>query len=594
MDYSINPETVVNSVITSLVTKKYGSLTDRLWGKLLSRFAVMRTDLTETPGIADCPTMCTDGKNVYYNPNFVRDLCLDAIEEGRTDIVADRLKFVFAHELMHIVYRNITPDKKETTFDIPGPKDRAWQALHDLVNQATDAVINARLKKEFGNNAFPSKCKKRDADGNVVAELEFCCYEGEIEKAWTQVFVEVCQQANKNMAKALGVHIAEFPDGYYDNIALFRELYNKFSPKREQSQEAGGTGKSSQSGSSGSTKDQQDDQNTQSGSSGSAKGQQGKQDKSESSGSGKGQQEKQDKSGSGPSQDQGSDADSEVRKAAKKILNGNVAMDDHDKNKEISRGNERIAQSKIERAMHDIKKEAAGIGTAPGGGSILISAAERYFRAKPEPWYVGVSMLLKSKMNQGPQIREKVPPVEMLTQAMTGCAVIQFERKTKQLDIAFAVDTSGSMSDNEVLSGVLKILSFIERSVPKGSVGHRLIFCQIDADIADWKELRIPSREYHDFKKAITSNGFKRAGCGGTALAPFLKKIAEMRKKPDAVVVFSDMELSDYPEVEKACVPFKRNVIWLCSGNEVPSEFYNHDIGRVYETTSLFEDDRSR
>ena len=60
-----------------------------------------------------------------------------------------------------------------------------------------------------------------------------------------------------------------------------------------------------------------------------------------------------------------------------------------------------------------------------------------------------------------------------------------------------------------------------------------------------------------------------------------------MKKKPDAVVVFSDMELFDYPEVEKACQKFRNNIVWLCSEETIPDEFYKHKIGRAYDASSL-------
>jgi predicted metal-dependent peptidase len=594
MDYSVNPETIVNSVITSLVSKKHGSLTDRLWGKLLSRFPVMRADLA---GI-DCDTMCTDGKRIYYSPEFVRDICLDAIEENRANALADKLKFLFSHELMHIIYRNITPDKKDTTFAIPEPKDEAWKALMWMANISQDAIINARLRNEFGKEAFPSGFNKRDKDGNIIEECKFCFYEGDVEKSWTQVFTETCIQASKELAQELGEKIDTFPDGYYENILLFRKLFDKYKKeKNEQSPSDGSSGQ--QKGEQGETgqqegegKDRGKGQGGQggkgekgdrkSGSSGGS-GSSGKKKKHESEGSGSsGKKKQQESQGSGGAREK-------VEKAAEKVLHGNTSMDDHEKINETPK--DRATKAKIDRAMFDVKKEAdRSAGSVAGNGSILITMAERYFRTKPEPWYVGISVLLKNKINEGPQIRERIPPTEMLTQVMTGNSVVQFDKKSRQLDIAFAVDTSGSMRDDEVLAGVLKILGYLERNIPKGSLGHRFIFAQVDAGIEEWREMRIPSREYHAFKKAIASEGFRRSGGGGTRFAPFFKKIAEMKKKPDAVVVFSDMQLFDYPDVEKACGKFHNNIVWLCSEESPPDEFYRHKVGRAYETSSLFED----
>jgi len=41
--------------------------------------------------------------------------------------------------------------------------------------------------------------------------------------------------------------------------------------------------------------------------------------------------------------------------------------------------------------------------------------------------------------------------------------------------------------------------------------------------------------------------------------------------------------------VEKEIGKLKNSVIWLCMNEQVPDEFYKYDIGRVYETSSLFE-----
>jgi len=177
MANSVEPEAIINSAVTTLVSKKRGGLTDRLWGKLLSHFPVMRADLT---GI-DCDPLCTDDKRIYYDPKFVHDISLDAMDENRINQLADTIKFLLSHELMHIIYRNTTSDEKDTTFVIPGPRDKAWQALHNMANMAQDAIINARLQKEF--NTFSLGYNKRNEDEKVVKSYKFCLYEGDVEES---------------------------------------------------------------------------------------------------------------------------------------------------------------------------------------------------------------------------------------------------------------------------------------------------------------------------------------------------------------------------------------------------------------------------
>ena len=67
------------------------------------------------------PTAETDGKVVHYNPNFLEKLSID------------EQTFIFAHEICHIAFNHIL---------------RSEGKDHDVWNIATDAVINAFLKRE--------------------------------------------------------------------------------------------------------------------------------------------------------------------------------------------------------------------------------------------------------------------------------------------------------------------------------------------------------------------------------------------------------------------------------------------------------------
>ena len=66
-------------------------------------------------------TAGTDGKNIYYNPNFI---------ESITD---DQQTFIFAHEICHIAFDHIFRSES---------KDK------DLWNIATDSIVNAFLKQD--------------------------------------------------------------------------------------------------------------------------------------------------------------------------------------------------------------------------------------------------------------------------------------------------------------------------------------------------------------------------------------------------------------------------------------------------------------
>jgi len=607
---AINPDVVMTSVVSDMIrrgTMRHVSLTDRLWGKLLSKFPVINTELVGE----DCSTMCTDGRSIFYNPNFIRNICLDAMESGQEDSVSKSIRFLLAHELMHIVYRNTASDSRDITFKIPGPYDKAFEKLMDIANKSADAVINTRLEKEFGYSV--RGYKKRTPFG--VFQAQFYFLEEETEKAWTQVFVKACNAASEKMAESLGKDIKEYPDDFFGSIRLFRSLYPEYENDKKNRKNRNRQDKNRQEnedrqkglGDSSADPDFDDpdeeesseglvkaEKSREDGKSGKGVASDGKDEKDDGSEKGKSGKDRSSDSKDGKDgEDKGlGDEDDEIDDAVDKALGGNSLMDDHNKNDEMMK-NSPVSKAKLDRAMQELQKEIqqemrrAGQGAFPD--SLLISLCRAYFRPKPEPWYVGITLLLKNKIREGRQIRERVPPIEMLTQVMTGNSVVQFEKTGRRLNIAFAVDVSGSMNDEEVVSGVLKIMNFIERNIPKGSHGHKFIFCQVDAGVEEWKEMDIPSRDYSAWKREIAEHGFVRRGRGGTEFAPFFKKIAEMKQKPDAVVVFSDMELYDYPQVEKEIGKLKNSVIWLCMNEQVPDEFYKYDIGRVYETSSLFE-----
>lgn len=79
---------------------------------------VASVDYKENKGI---PTAGTDGKTIYYNPDFLESLSVE------------QQTFVFAHEACHIAFNHILRSE--------GKDPQTW-------NTATDAVINAFLKRD--------------------------------------------------------------------------------------------------------------------------------------------------------------------------------------------------------------------------------------------------------------------------------------------------------------------------------------------------------------------------------------------------------------------------------------------------------------
>ena len=77
----------------------------------------------------DIPTACTNGRDVMYNPNFIKTL-------------DDReLNFVVLHEALHKVYQHMHLWKK------------LWKQSPMLTNMAADYVVNNTIHEadQYGN-----------------------------------------------------------------------------------------------------------------------------------------------------------------------------------------------------------------------------------------------------------------------------------------------------------------------------------------------------------------------------------------------------------------------------------------------------------
>jgi predicted metal-dependent peptidase len=87
-----------------------------------------------------CPTMAVDGKNIYYNEDFVNSLTLD------------ETVFVFCHEILHCVFQHL---------------GRRGHRDPQYFNMAGDYVINALLIQE-NIGAMPTKpVQDKGADGTT-------------------------------------------------------------------------------------------------------------------------------------------------------------------------------------------------------------------------------------------------------------------------------------------------------------------------------------------------------------------------------------------------------------------------------------------
>ena len=118
-------------------------------------------------------------------------------------------------------------------------------------------------------------------------------------------------------------------------------------------------------------------------------------------------------------------------------------------------------------------------------------------------------------------------------------------------EIIVGIDTSGSMSDEEILGGLVEINEVARIT------GSNLNIVQIDTVIQGMDE-------YNPKQKK-----FKRRGCGGTDMSAMMRYLLKEKVKYDVLIMISDMfieDVSSHEDWQKA----KKPTLWLnTSGTEV-------------------------
>lgn len=123
--------------------------------------------------------------------------------------------------------------------------------------------------------------------------------------------------------------------------------------------------------------------------------------------------------------------------------------------------------------------------------------------------------------------------------------------RSSQVEVVVAVDTSGSIRDNEIAEFLAEV------SALKGQMRARITLIPCDAQIAEgapwifepWEELRLETRV---------------SGGGGTDFRPVFRWVEEQGLQPEVLVYFSDLE-GRFPELAP-----NYPVLWLVKGREKP------------------------
>ena len=139
-----------SAIIEKLTTARVGLLLKQpFFGNMATRMQLI--DASDW-----CPTAATNGKNFYYNIDFVKKLSVK------------KLEFLFAHEILHCVFDH---------FGRVGSRDR------QLSNIAQDYAVNQILVD--------------DRIGEKITEVQICYDSKYRGKAWEEIYDELYEKAEK-------------------------------------------------------------------------------------------------------------------------------------------------------------------------------------------------------------------------------------------------------------------------------------------------------------------------------------------------------------------------------------------------------------
>jgi len=123
-------------------------------------------------------------------------------------------------------------------------------------------------------------------------------------------------------------------------------------------------------------------------------------------------------------------------------------------------------------------------------------------------------------------------------------------KKDRDFSIVVVLDISGSMSDNEIITGLNEIKEVAKLTSSKVNI------IQVDTEV----------KEVQDFDP----KSFKRNGCGGTEMLPAWQYIKDNRIEMDCAILISDMYIEDIKYWNERGVAPKCKTIFLATEDHMP------------------------
>ena len=226
-------------------------------------------------------------------------------------------------------------------------------------------------------------------------------------------------------------------------------------------------------------------------------------------------------------------------------------IDVHDWNNSLDNNIEDLQKSIVEQMVKESVEQSRG--NVPGDLSEILDLLRR----KPKiSWTKELRKILSSR--RGSRIETFKKPNRRFPNRK------DLRGKKVQRDkpvVVVGVDTSGSMSDDMVISGLVEINEVIK------NVGELKII-QIDTEIK-----KVENFDKKNFKR------FHRHGFGGTYMGACPEYIKENKIACDVLIMISDMYIEDVTS-DKNWKDFKKPVLWLSTDN-LPEVLKSHKIFNI-------------
>ena len=232
--------------------------------------------------------------------------------------------------------------------------------------------------------------------------------------------------------------------------------------------------------------------------------------------------------------------------------NDDPSLDDHSMWDDISSEEEELASEMMEKILEQAMEKSRG--NVPGNIETLM---ELWKRAPKLSWKKILKKFVSSKKGS----REST--IKRRNRRIRTLGVKGNKVSYDQPEIVVGIDTSGSMSDEEIVEGLQEINEVCKITNSKMKI------VQIDTQINGVEE--------YDPKKKT----FKRRGCGGTYMGAMIEYLLKEKVPYDVLVMISDMFIEDV-STDKNWKKAKKPTLWLSTSGEIP-EWKNTKGHTVYD-----------